>query len=114
MNVGDKYEWFLELEAEGNDVPALKDMPVLYEDLVPFWRAFNELSRTRPVGMGVGAIPMSEILAWLDLHEIGGFEDRIEYARWIGYLDSLFLEYQSKKQQQESTGKAAISKRPTS
>lgn len=81
-------------------------MPQLYDDLIPYWAAFQELSMTRPVGMGVGAIPFQEIVAWLDLHQITSLEDRLEYAKWVRYLDGVFLEHHAKQQQSEPKSSA--------
>ncbi len=46
------------------------DRPELKEDLYDVWDGFQFLSPSRPVGMDVGAIPVSEYLAYY--HDLMG------------------------------------------
>ena len=85
-------KFFKQLEEEGKDVPALNKMPVLFFDAAPFWVAFMNLSSSRQIGMGLGAIPYSEITGWLTENGIVRFEDRERYRRFIDVLDKKYLE----------------------
>jgi len=67
-------------------------MPTLFFDAVPLWNAFMNLSSSRQMGMGLGAIPYSEISAWLSENDIIGFEDRERHRRFITFVDHKYLE----------------------
>lgn len=41
--------------------------------------------------MGTMPIPISEIVAWLELNRIHDFEERIEYFDYISLLDSQWM-----------------------
>ena len=58
------------------------------------WQIFHDLSTSRPVGMAVGGIPQSEILAWFILR--GRDVDRYLVAKLVA-LDRLFLADQGRK-----------------
>ena len=47
--------------------------------------------------MGPGAIPVSEIIAYLDLHGIADAEDRREFAWLIRQMDDAYLDEVAKK-----------------
>jgi hypothetical protein len=56
------------LQAAGATDPRLTAMPPAGCDGI--WRAFCDLNAARPVGMGAGAVPPSEIDAWQRLHGV--------------------------------------------
>lgn len=41
--------------------------------------------------MAAGAIPLSEIVAYLGLHQIENLDERLEYSKWIRFLDRVYL-----------------------
>lgn len=45
---------------------------------------------------GVGAVPISEILAYCELVEIDSIEDRSDLAYIISEMDSVFMEHFNK------------------
>ena len=57
--------------------------------------------------MGVGAIPLSAYECYFRIWRITDLEDQLEYIRFVGALDSAYLEYQneSTKKQQKSGNK---------
>jgi hypothetical protein len=65
------------------------------------WDAFAELSCRRPVGFGPGAIPMTEIVAWLDLHQVEEMEERTEFVELIGVMDREWLTWADKKRKEK-------------
>jgi hypothetical protein len=90
----------------------LDDKPELTGDLVPFWNAFQVLSGSRNVGMGVGSIPLSAYESYFRLWKITDWEDQLEYIRFVGALDSEYLAFQneeSKKSKEKSGAKNAKS-----
>jgi hypothetical protein len=71
------------------------------EDLEPniagfeyYLEAFKELNSTRPIGMGVGAIPFTAILEYFKIYPCDEFE---EFNYIIRRMDEAFLKQQSDK-----------------
>jgi len=67
-----------------------------------YWKAFHECNSSRSVGMSVGAIPLSEIVAYLNLHYITDIDERLEYTKWIMFLDQVYLKLNREKQEKET------------
>jgi hypothetical protein len=85
-------DWLLSAQAQGHEIDELKDMPMLTEVSYPYWQAyFNLQSSSDP--MGNGAIPVSEIYAYLKLSRIESTEDRLDYVRFINHLSRTQREY---------------------
>ena len=99
----------MSLEDEGHDIPELKTQPELFPDLVFYYSSFNTLSTSRQSGFGIGYIPYSEIINYLDEQRIFEFEDRQDCIRWIQFIDREYVKLQSKKQDSK---KSAQSKKP--
>jgi hypothetical protein len=86
----------LERRAErGLPTPANNGRPDLYEDLADVWSAFVALSATRPGGFGPGAIPFTEIDAWLRLHGVTRQTEKEEFVYLIRALDRTWLGQQN-------------------
>lgn len=64
--------------------------------------AFLFLSPSRPAGFAVGAIPLSEILAWCDCHPIG--IPRADFVRLVRQVDLLFLKDHATQQTKATDG----------
>jgi hypothetical protein len=67
---------------------------MIFEDLLPIWKAFSFLHRSRayfPSGVA-GPIPLAEIQAYLDIHQITDRELRAEFVEGVSALDDKFLE----------------------
>jgi len=94
------------------DVPALRERPELYDDLIYVWQAFLFLSCSRPIGMGVGSIPIGEIESYCNFMQIYDFEERFEYLRLIKALDGEFLKAQNKEHEQKSKKNTPSKKAP--
>lgn len=77
-----------ELEAEG---------PELLPETAPYWEAWQVLSLSRPSGFGVGAIPISEIKAYLELYQVDDLDERIRYVRLIQAADGEFLKVMAER-----------------
>lgn len=66
----------------------------LYDDLIPVWNAFMELSSGRHIGMsGPSGLQVSDVVAWLDLAQITDSLSRGEWYRLIRALDETYLEH---------------------
>lgn len=79
---------------------ALLKRPGLPAPLVYYIRAFYDISRGRQMTMGgAGPIALSEILAYMQIHEIEGLQERAAFMRLMLRLDTVYLEHQAKKQE---------------
>lgn len=56
-------------------------------------RVFTDLSRSRPVGMGVSAIPISEIKAYCEMFGITDLNERADLLFIIQQMDEEFMNY---------------------
>ncbi|MBS0661371.1 MAG: hypothetical protein JSR82_24425 [Verrucomicrobia bacterium] len=64
--------------------------------LAPIYDAFTRLSRSRPMGMEAGAIPLSEILHYAEVFRPEDDDaDRREFVELVLGLDAVFLEHQA-------------------
>ena len=97
LEFGDKYEWFMQLEADGHHVGELEKKPELYPDLALDYNAFMVLSASRRVSMSAAPIPISEIFAYADYFCISGYEQRKTLLSRIRILDRVFLDWHSKQ-----------------
>ena len=97
MTWGDKEEFLRKLEERGEVIPALLNKPELGEFLIPYWIAFRTLSTSRRIGMGVGAIPLSEIESYIRIYGIGDLEECEDLVYLIGEMDDEFIKHVNKK-----------------
>jgi hypothetical protein len=67
----------------------LRERPEVPDHFELVLDAFLFLSPSRPAGFAVGAIPLSEILAFADAHPLG--IPRFEFVRIIRLIDLAFL-----------------------
>ena len=58
--------------------------------------AFKNLSSSRAVGFGIGAIPVSEILAYCELFRIDGEDEREDMLYYVSELDMEYLGHVNK------------------
>ena len=75
----------------------MADRPTLDPALSFFWEAFVSLSPSRAMGMSVGAIPLSEIIAFCHMAAVDGPHERGVLARMVGAMDRAFLKWHQKK-----------------
>jgi hypothetical protein len=82
------------LEGHGEDVgPKLDSQPYLYPDLQYHWTCFWDLNATRISGFsGIERIQYTEMLAYMQIHQINDLAQRIRFCERIRYFDSLFIE----------------------
>lgn len=62
-----------------------------YPDLALYWRAFCELSASRPVGFGPCGIRPTDIAAWCGMRGLSARTTR-SVAELVGILDVVWLE----------------------
>ena len=56
--------------------------------------------------MGVGAIPLSEYVAYFRIAQIETLEDQLSYVKFVGVLDNEYLKYQNEKSEKEKEKKS--------
>lgn len=93
---------FLEtLQEQGQEPEALKNKPRLTPWVADYYKAFQLLSFSRPVGMGgVGAIPISEMVAYFGLAGIHDPDERETFVTMMQALDSTYLTHVNKKSEE--------------
>lgn len=85
-------------EATGEDPDDMADAPALYGWNQSIWSGFNLLSSARPIHMGgVGYIPLSEIVVWMNEARIQDVDDRQVAVDMIRALDSVFVSHANSK-----------------
>lgn len=72
------------------------ERPVLYPHLGLVWLIFQSVLHSRRVGFGPFFIPLSEMIAALDLFEIHDVEQRLYYVQLLQQLDRVYLEWQER------------------
>lgn len=108
-------DWFEQLEESGEDTSGITgDRPELFEYLVPYWNAFHVMSKSRSVGMGLGAIPLEAYESYFRIFGIDGLSERLEYITYVGALDSAYLEFQNQESKRKSDAKGKGAKAPRS
>jgi hypothetical protein len=94
-------------QQRGERVEALENEPELYPDLQFVWAAFTELSESRSYGFGhPNPIPISEIVAWLDLNEVHSPEDRREITLLIQAMDRTWILVTTENSKAKQSGRA--------
>jgi hypothetical protein len=79
---------------------SLKDRPSLTRWNAEYYRAFSVLSDSRQIGQGgIGPIPLSEMLAYMTIHEIGDLEERERFTTMVKALDRVYMEHVNTKLQ---------------
>jgi hypothetical protein len=91
----------LELIESGQHVEALLTKPTLYDDLVNDYRAFIDLSASRQTGMVEGAIPLSEIYAYMQIFEIAVYAQRKLFLQRMRFLDKIYLDFVHKESEKK-------------
>lgn len=89
---------------------ALAEREEPFEDSRWLWDAFWRLNRCRPVVMGPGPIPLSEIESYVRLF---GVPDVARFVDAVDQLDRVYLEVEARKfEQRASRDRKAAGARP--
>jgi hypothetical protein len=86
------------MQDDGHDIPILDEKPDISSEASTFWEVFLLLSRSRRMGMSLGAIPISEVLAYCEFYSIVDVDERDSLLRIISMVDSYYLELHSPKE----------------
>ena len=80
------------------DVPALQNRPALSQWVVDYWNAFQTLSGSRASHQGgIGPIPLSELVAYMDATYLRDVEERLKFIRMIQSLDRIYVKHVNDK-----------------
>lgn len=83
---------------DGDESKAWRERPLLEEYLAQILENYMLLSSSRINVMGeVGAIPVSEIVAFLDLQGVMNLEERWDFLMIVKGLDNYYLKTQRKR-----------------
>ncbi len=74
----------------------IKNKPEIKTGLDLYWKAFQDLSSDRDIGMGVGPIPWSAIHSWAARNHIWS-DDFERLVLVLRGLDNIYMEKQGKK-----------------
>ena len=80
----------------------LEDRPALTQELILPWTAFMDLHTSRSVGMDVNPIAVSDIHAWLDIHQITE-EEAVEIYWLIRSLDHTYFTWKGKQSKEKTS-----------
>ena len=86
----------------------IRNKPEITTGLDLYWKAFQDLSSDRDIGMGVGPIPWSSLNAWAARNSIRG-DDFERFVMVLRGLDNIYMEKQGKKTKGKM-GKKSFSK----
>lgn len=81
----------------GLKVKSLEARPAPPVHLLQEWSGFAALSRRRPVGFSVGAIPLAELRAWMDEMGLHDPEQREDFLTVVEAMDAEFMRIQNDK-----------------
>lgn len=86
------------MQAGGMEVKSLQNRPVLTRWVTEYWEAFQMLSGSRAVHQGgVGSVPLSEIVAYLDAVFLVDVDERLRFIRMIQALDGVYVTHVNEK-----------------
>lgn len=71
--------------------------PELLPGAVSLWEAWEALQWSRPIGQSIGAIPVSEVLAYCLLFGIEDFDQRGRILGAVQRLDAEFLKHHAEQ-----------------
>lgn len=89
------------------DVPALDHRPRISRWTVEYWEAFQILSSSRAVHQGgIGSIPLSEMVAYMDATYLADVDERLKFIRMIQAIDKGYVKHINSKAKAEAERKA--------
>lgn len=95
------------------EVDALKNRPRLTMWTIEYWDAYQVLSSSRMVHQGgIGPIPLSEMVAYMDATNLTDVDDRLRFIKMMQALDKVYVSHinERAKRESEKRRQAAMSK----
>ncbi len=86
------------MQQQGMEVKSLKNRPILNQWVSEYWQAFQLLSASRLIHQGgVGSIPLSEIVAYMNTIYLRDVDERLRFITMIQSLDSVYVTHLNEK-----------------
>ena len=86
------------MQEGGMEVPALQNRPAITQWVIEYWEAFQVLGNSRIPHQGaVGPIPLTEIVAYMDVIYLRDVEERLRMVRMIQSLDKVYCRHVNDK-----------------
>lgn len=91
------------MQEGGLEVSALQHRPRLNQWVSTYWEAFQYLGTSRALHQGgVGPIPLSEIVAYMDVVYLRDVDARLTFIKMIQSLDSVYVLHVNEKAEQRA------------
>ena len=82
----------------GIEVASLKNRPTLSQWVTEYWEAFHILGGSRIIHQaGIGPIPLTEIVAYMDTIYLRDVDERLRMVRMIQSLDNVYTKHVNDK-----------------
>lgn len=80
------------------EVPALQNRPQMTQWVIEYWEAFQTLGNSRiPHQGGIGPIPLTEIVAYMDAIYLYDVDERLRMIKMIQSLDRVYMKHVNDK-----------------
>lgn len=84
------------------EVKALQNRPTVTRWVIEYWEAFQILGNSRiPHQGGIGPIPLTEIVAYMDTIYLYDVDERLKMIRMIQSLDRVYVKHVNDKAARE-------------
>lgn len=95
------------------EVQALNDRPQISMWTQEYWQGFQILSGSRIVHQGgVGPIPLSEIVAYMDATYLTDVDERLTFIKMMQALDKVYTNHINQKAKQDREKQSKLRKAP--
>jgi hypothetical protein len=86
------------MQEGGMEVQALQNRPKLTQWVIEYWEAFHILGSSRIAHQGgIGPIPLTEIVAYMDAIYLFDVDERLKLIKMIQSLDSVYMKHVNEK-----------------
>lgn len=76
------------------EVTALQNRPTINRWVTEYWEAFQVLSSSRATHQGgIGSIPLTEMVAYMEAIYLHDVEERLKFIRMIQSLDMVYVSH---------------------
>ncbi len=101
----------LKMQAGGLTIPSLENRPFLTQWVSEYWAGFQVLGGSRIVHQGgIGPIPLTEIVAYIDVIYLSDVDERLKFIRMIQSLDSVYVKHVNTKASKRLADKKAAAR----
>lgn len=94
------------------EVPTLQNRPTLNQWVYEYWEGYLVLGSSRMIHQGgIGSIPLSEIVAYMNAIYLRDVDDRLTFIKMIQSLDSVYVKHVNDKANKRMADKKAAAQR---